>query len=140
MAHVTETEDSTIRLSNQGKEIGFSLSSSPDDIFRNGASGQPWRGPDVTRAPRRTATFRWRLAIGAVLIAGGYAAWPIIPLVAASDLSPSIKAALTTVLGATPLLTKLLAISLLGPPTIEFLKKHSFKMLPERFQAPLISW
>jgi hypothetical protein len=32
--------------------------------------------------------FRWRLAIGAVLIAGGYAAWLIITLVAATDLSP----------------------------------------------------
>ncbi len=31
-------------------------------------------------------------------------------------------------------LTKLLAIALLGQPTIEFLKKHSFKLLPERFR------
>jgi hypothetical protein len=87
----------------------------------------------VTRTPRRTDTFRWRLAIGAVLIVGGYGAWLTIPLVVASDLSPSIKAALIAVLGATPLLTKLLAIALLGRPTIEFLKKHSFKLLPERF-------
>jgi hypothetical protein len=52
----------------------------------------------------------------------------------ASDLSPNIKAAMTAVLGATPLVTKLLAIALLGRPTIEFLKKHSFKLLPERFR------
>jgi hypothetical protein len=32
------------------------------------------------------------------------------------------------VLGATPLLTKLLAIALLGRPTIDFLKRHSFKL------------
>jgi hypothetical protein len=75
-----------------------------------------------------TDTFRWRLAIGAVLIAGGYGAWLIIPLVVASDLSPRVKTALTAFLGATPLLTKLIAIALLGRPTINFLKKHSFKL------------
>jgi hypothetical protein len=80
------------------------------------------------RTPRKTDTFRWRLAIGAVLIAGGYGAWLIIPFVVASDLSPSIKTALTAFLGAIPLLTKLLAIVLLGRPTIDFLKTHSFKL------------
>jgi hypothetical protein len=73
-----------------------------------------------------TDTFRWRLIIGAVLIAGGYGAWLIIPIVVASDLSPGTKTALTAVLGATPLLTKLLALALLGRPTIDFLKRHSF--------------
>ena len=82
----------------------------------------------MTRTPRKTDTFRWRLAFGAVLIAGGYGAWLIIPLVVASDLSPSVKTALTALLGATPLLTKLLAIALLGRPTIDFLKRHSFKL------------
>jgi hypothetical protein len=85
----------------------------------------------MSRAPRVTDTFRWRLAIGAVLIAGGYAAWLIIPLVAASDLSPSVKTALTAFFGATPLLTKLIAIALLGRPTINFLKRHSFKLFRE---------
>ena len=75
-----------------------------------------------------TDTFRWRLAIGAVLIAGGYAAWLIVPLVVASNLSPSVKTALTAFLSATPLLTKLLAIALLGRPTINFMKRHSFKL------------
>ena len=75
-----------------------------------------------------TDTFRWRLAIGAVLIAGGYVAWLIIPLVVASDLSPSVKTALADFLGATPLLTKLIAIALLGRPTINYLKRHSFKL------------
>jgi hypothetical protein len=75
-----------------------------------------------------TDAFRWRLAIGAVLIAGGYAAWLIIPIVVASDLSPSIKSGLAAFLGATPLLTKLIAVALLGRPTINFLKKHSFKL------------
>lgn len=75
-----------------------------------------------------TDAFRWRLAIGAVLIAGGYAAWLIIPFVVASDFSPKLKTALTAGLGATPLLTKLIAIGLLGRPTIDFLKRHHFKL------------
>ena len=75
-----------------------------------------------------TDMFRWRLAIGAVLIAVGYAAWLIITLVAATDLSPGVKTALTAFFGATPLLTKLIAIALLGRPTINFLKRHSFKL------------
>jgi hypothetical protein len=83
----------------------------------------------VPRPPRRTDTFRWRLVIGAILIAGGYGAWLIIPLVVGSHLTPNIKTALTALLGATPLLTKLLAIALLGRPTIDFLKRHSFKLL-----------
>ncbi len=76
---------------------------------------------------RASDTFRWRLAIGAVLIVGGYAAWPIIPFVVGSDLSPGIKTALAAVLGATPLLTKIIAIALLGRPTINYLKKHPLK-------------
>jgi hypothetical protein len=82
----------------------------------------------MARAPRVTDTFRWRLAIGAVLIAGGYLAWLIIPIVVGSELSPSVKTALTAFLGATPLLTKLVAVALLGRPTIDFLKRHSFKL------------
>ena len=76
---------------------------------------------------RATDTFRWRLAIGAVLIVGGYAAWLIIPIVVASELSPGVKTALAAVLGATPLLTKIIAIALLGRPTINYLKKHPLK-------------
>ena len=82
----------------------------------------------VSRLPRTTDTFRRRLAIGAVLIAGGYLAWLVIPLVVGSDLTPRVKTALMAFLGATPLLTKLIAIALLGRPTINFLKKHSFKL------------
>jgi hypothetical protein len=75
-----------------------------------------------------TDTFRWRIIIGAVLIVGGYGAWLIIPFVVGSGLSPRLKTALTAFLGATPLLTKFLAIALLGRPTINFLKSHSFKL------------
>src|SRR6476469_2887089 len=75
-------------------------------------------------ATRAAATFRRRLAIGAVLIAGGYTAWLIIPFVATSDLSPGVKTAVTAFLGATPLLTQLIAIGLLGRPTVDYLKRH----------------
>ena len=82
----------------------------------------------VARLHRRTDTFRWRLAIGAIFIVSGYGAWLIIPLVLGSNLTPGIKTTLAAMLGATPLLTKLLAIALLGRPTIDFLKRHSFKL------------
>lgn len=91
----------------------------------------------MTRTPRRTDTFRWRLVIGAVLIAGGYGAWLTIPFVVASDLSLSIKAALTAIVGATPLVTKISAIALLGRPTSEFL---FFQAASGKIQTPLISW
>jgi len=47
----------------------------------------------------------------------------------ASDLSPNVKATLGALLGATPLLTKIIAVMLLGRPTINFLKKHSYRVL-----------
>src|SRR6478752_9383208 len=58
-------------------------------------------------------------------VAGGYLAWLVIPLVLGSDLTPRVKTALTAFLGSTPLLTKLIAIALLGRPTINFLKNVS---------------
>ncbi|HET7852387.1 MAG TPA: hypothetical protein VFK91_06555 [Methyloceanibacter sp.] len=83
---------------------------------------------DVTnKRPRLSATFRSRLIMGAILVASGYAAWLIIPVVVASDLAPNIKAALTAFFSATPLLTKLVAVALLGRPTLDFLKRHSVK-------------
>jgi len=66
---------------------------------------------------------------------GGYGAWLIIPFVVSSDLTPSLKTTLAAVLGATPLLTKLLAIALLGRPTIDFLKRHSFKLFRKNSRA-----
>jgi hypothetical protein len=78
----------------------------------------------MRRIPRLPDTFRWRLAIGPVLIAGSYLAWLIIPLVVSSGLSPKVKTALAAVLGATPLATKFIAVALLGRPTINYLKKH----------------
>ena len=82
----------------------------------------------MRRIPRLPDTFRWRLAIGAVLIAGSYLAWLIIPLVVSSGLSPKVKTALTAVLGATPPATKFTAVALLGRPTINYLKNHPLKL------------
>ena len=82
----------------------------------------------MTRMPRLPDTFRWRLAMGAVLIAGSYLAWFIIPLVVSSGLSPDVKTALTAVLGATPLATKFIAVALLGRPTLNYLKQHPLRL------------
>ena len=49
-----------------------------------------------------------------------------IPLVVTSDLKPDVKA-LTALIGATPLLTKLIAIGLLGRPMINVLRGRSSK-------------
>ncbi|SRR6266545_6943723 len=122
--------DSTGHSATSVRRLGTSASCRIADVSRGGIRFSPREMSHgaMSRAPRATDTFRWRLAIGAVLIAGGYAAWLIIPLVVGSDLSPSVKSALTAIFGATPLLTKLIAIALLGRPTINFLTRHSFKL------------
>jgi hypothetical protein len=77
----------------------------------------------LSRTPRKTDTFRWRLAMGAALIGGGYAAWLLFPLVLSSELDGDVKSLIVAALGATPLATKILAIALLGRPTLNYLKK-----------------
>ena len=61
--------------------------------------------------------------MGAALISGGYAAWLLIPLVLSSELDGQVKSMVVAALGATPLATKILAIALLGRPTLNYLKK-----------------
>ena len=82
----------------------------------------------MSKIPRLPDTFRWRLAVGAVLIAGSYLAWLIISLVVSSGLSAEAKTALTALLGATPLATKFIAAALLGQPTINYLKTHPLRL------------
>jgi hypothetical protein len=77
----------------------------------------------LSRTPRKTDTFRWRLVIGAALVGGGYAAWLLIPFVLSSELDGDVKGMIVAALGATPLATKILAIALLGRPTFNYLKK-----------------
>ena len=58
----------------------------------------------------------WRFAAGIVLIVGGYIAWTFIPVVVATDLSTGAKSVLTALLGATPFMTKIAAVAVMGKP------------------------
>lgn len=69
----------------------------------------------------------WRFALGTVLIVGSYVAWPLIPLVIASDLPTGLKGFFSAVLGATPFTAKIVAIALMGKPAYQFLKRTVFK-------------
>jgi hypothetical protein len=71
----------------------------------------------------------WRFALGTVLIIGGYGAWSLIPVVIEADLEPSVKAALSGLFGATPFLTKVVAVALMGRPAYNFLKRTAFQYL-----------
>jgi hypothetical protein len=61
------------------------------------------------------------------LIAAGYGAWFLVPVVVASDFEPHIKTPLIAMLGATPLLTKLAAIALFGKPAFDLVKRYAVK-------------
>jgi hypothetical protein len=71
--------------------------------------------------------------LGTVLIIGGYGAWSLIPIVIEADLEPSVKAALSGLFGATPFLTKVVAVGLMGRPAYNFLKRTVFQYLRQRF-------
>ena len=66
----------------------------------------------------------WRFAVGVLLIIGGYAAWPFIPAAFEADLEPAAKSILTGLLGATPFLTKVMAVALMGRPAYELFKRN----------------
>lgn len=76
----------------------------------------------------------WRAAIGTVLIVGSYGAWSLIPIVIAADLAPSVKAALSGLFGATPFLSKVVAVALMGRPAYNLLKRTVFKRIRARWQ------
>ncbi|MBK5199690.1 MAG: hypothetical protein JJE37_15645 [Methyloceanibacter sp.] len=89
---------------------------------------------EATIEPRREQTFNaeqlgWRFALGTALIVGGYGAWSLIPFVIEADLEPSVKAALSGLFGATPFLTKVVAVGLMGRPAYNFLKRTVFQFL-----------
>ncbi|MGH6865970.1 MAG: hypothetical protein ACREDO_07345 [Methyloceanibacter sp.] len=63
-----------------------------------------------------------------------YAAWPLIPLVVTSDLDPGIKAAVSGLLGATPFISKFIAVALMGRPAYYFLKRTVFERLRRKLQ------
>jgi hypothetical protein len=70
-----------------------------------------------------SAELGWRFGLGTALMAGGYIAWTLIPVVIATDLEPTVKAIITGLFGATPFLTKVLAVAIMGRPAYRFLKK-----------------
>ena len=74
----------------------------------------------------------WRFALGVLLIIGGYAAWPFIPAAFEADLQPAAKSALTGLLGATPFLTKVLAVALMGRPAYELFKRNVWNFVRVR--------
>lgn len=77
----------------------------------------------------------WRFALGTVLIIGGYGAWSLIPVVIEADLEPSAKAVLSGLFGATPFLTKVVAIALMGRPAYNFLKRTVFQWVRRRWSG-----
>ena len=81
------------------------------------ATSQPQRKPNWKR-------LGWKVGLAAALIAAGYGAWFLIPLVVGSDFAPHIKTMLIATLGATPLLTKFAAAALFGKEAINFLRRY----------------
>lgn len=75
----------------------------------------------------------WRFTIGAVILVGAYVAWPLIPVVMASDLDAGTKAGLSGLLGATPFLSKFVAMAVMGRPAYYFLKRTVYARLRRRF-------
>jgi branched-subunit amino acid ABC-type transport system permease component len=76
----------------------------------------------------------WRFAIGTLILVGAYIAWPLIPLVVATDLDPGVKTAISGVLGATPFLSKFVAIAVMGRPAYYFLKRTVYDRIRRRAQ------
>jgi hypothetical protein len=76
-----------------------------------------------------TAQLGWRFGMGVVLIVGGYAAWSLIPVAVATDLHPGVKSVIAALLGATPFLTKVAAIALMGRPAYALFKRTVLKSL-----------
>jgi hypothetical protein len=75
-----------------------------------------------------------RFAIGTILLVGAYGAWPMIPLVLAADFDPGVKAWLAGLLGATPFVSKFVAILIMGRPAYYFLKRTVYDRIRRRVQ------
>ena len=59
-------------------------------------------------------------------------AWTFIPVVVATDLSTGAKSALTALLGATPFMTKIAAVAIMGKPAYDLFKRTVLKSLRVR--------
>jgi branched-subunit amino acid ABC-type transport system permease component len=75
----------------------------------------------------------WRFALGALILVGAYLAWPLIAVVMAADLEPGVKAGISGVLGATPFLSKFIAVAVMGRPAYYFLKRTVYTRLRRRW-------
>lgn len=84
---------------------------------------------DVVEKDSPSTRLGWRFAVGVVLIVGGYIAWTLIPVAVATDLPTGVKSALTALLGATPFLTKVAAVALMGRPAYDLFKRSVLKSL-----------
>ena len=112
-------------------------------VCRQGPKSKPDGSPARTRVketaiaatePEYSAEqVGWRFALGTVILIGAYIAWPMIPVVMATDLDPGFKAGLSGILGATPFLSKFVAIAVMGRPAYYFLKRTVYARLRRRF-------
>jgi len=75
----------------------------------------------------------WRFALGTLILVGAYLAWPLIPVVMAADLEPGVKAGISGLLGATPFLSKFIAVAVMGRPAYYFLKRTVYTRLRRRW-------
>ena len=83
----------------------------------------------VSDGENPAAKLGWRFTAGVILIVGAYGAWSLIPVVVTSDLSTGVKSVLTAILSATPFMSKVLAIALMGRPAYDFFKRTVLKSL-----------
>jgi hypothetical protein len=75
----------------------------------------------------------WRFALGTLILVGAYLAWPLIPVVMAADLEPGVKAGISGLLGATPFLSKFIAVAVMGRPAYYFLKRNVYTRVRRRW-------
>jgi hypothetical protein len=75
----------------------------------------------------------WRFTLGALILVGAYLAWPLIPVVMAADLEPGVKAGISGLLGATPFLSKFIAVAVMGRPAYYFLKRNVYTRVRRRW-------
>jgi hypothetical protein len=78
----------------------------------------------------------WRFALGTLVLVGAYIAWPLIPVVMMTDLEPGIKAGISGVLGATPFMSKFVALAIMGRPAYYFLKRTVFSRMRRKAASP----
>src|SRR5512145_2428269 len=98
---------------------------------RKEASIQTAAEPEFT-----TEQIGWRFALGTLVLVGAYIAWPLIPVVMMTDLDPGIKAGISGVLGATPFMSKFVALAIMGRPAYYFLKRTLFSRMRRKAASP----